>query len=312
MLSRSSPVEGRAMTNVPTDLLRALVAVVEHRSFTKAAAALGLTQPGVSTQIKRLQFLLGCELLDRSTQGIKLTPHGETVVSYARRMLSLNDQIVQIGCAGQRPELVIQVGTPSDFVASILPSTLTHFRERWPDVRFVVRTGFCDALARDLRGGNLDLMIALSTKKPADARHVWRQETVWVRGLTTELDPDRPVPLVSYGEACIYHHIAVQALKKAGLDWEEVFTGPGIVSLSNAVIAGLGVMPTVRQRADYNGLMVWEDAPLPKLPDLYSGIFVREGGPRAAYEQLADEIAEALNAPQPKMPSVVPARSPAA
>src|SRR5262249_35848242 len=52
------------MVNIPTELLRTLVFVVDQRSFTKAAQSLGVTQPAVSAQIKRLQFLLGYELLD--------------------------------------------------------------------------------------------------------------------------------------------------------------------------------------------------------------------------------------------------------
>ena len=111
----------RRMTNIPTDLLRTLVAVVDFRSYTKAAASLGVTQPAVSAQIKRLQYLLGGELFDRSTQGVSLTPQGDMVVSYARRLLSINDQIVHIGDAGPQPERVIQIGTPSDFIASMLP-----------------------------------------------------------------------------------------------------------------------------------------------------------------------------------------------
>src|SRR5215467_11122479 len=98
------------MTNIPTDLLRTLVAVVDLRSYTKAANSLGLTQPAVSAQIKRLQFLLGGEVFDRSVQGVSLTSHGEMVVSYARRLLSINDQIVHLGGDGLRPELVIRVG----------------------------------------------------------------------------------------------------------------------------------------------------------------------------------------------------------
>jgi DNA-binding transcriptional LysR family regulator len=300
-------IEGRHMTNIPTDLLRALVTVVDCSSFTKAAVALGITQPAVSAQIKRLQVLLGSELFDRNTHDINLTPQGELVVSHARRLLSLNDQIVHIGGAGPRPELVIRVGTPSDFVASRLPTTLARFRERWPDVRFIVRTGHFDRLVRELHSGGLDLFVGLSMNQPHDARHIWAHETVWVRGLTTELDHNRPIPLVSYGETSVYFQLAVQALKKAGLDWEVVFTGPSMVSLTSAVAAGLGVMPIIRRRANDNRLVIWEDGPLPKLPDLYSGVCIREGGARAAYEQLADEIVETLNPPSTAAPKLVPA-----
>ena len=295
------------MTNIPTDLLRALVAVIDCRSFTKAAVALGVTQPAVSAQIKRLQVLLGSNLFDRSSHDINLTPQGELVVSHARRLLSLNDQIVHIGGAGPRPELVIRVGTPSDFVASRLPTTLARYRERWPDIRFIVRTDYFDTLLRDLQSGGLDLLIGLSMNPPHDARHVWAQEVVWVRGLTTELDPNRPVPLVSYGDPCVYHKLAVKVLKKAGLDWEDVFTGPSMTSVTSAVLAGLGVMPMIRRRANDLDLLIWEDGPLPKLPDLQGGIYIREGGARVAYEQLADEIVGVLNPPSKVAPKLVPA-----
>jgi DNA-binding transcriptional LysR family regulator len=279
------------MTNIPTDLLRTLVAVVDLRSFTKAAAKLGVTQPAVSAQIKRLQFLLGGDLFDRSVHGVSLTPHGEMVVSYARRLLSINDQIVHIGDKGPRPELVVRVGTPSEYIASILPGILAQFRERWPGVRFIVKTDFYDSLARQLRGGDIDLMIGLSMTPPHDARHSRPQEVVWVHSAATRIDRDRPVPLVSYGELCVYHRLAVQALQSAGLDWEDVFTGPNTAGLKSAIDAGLGVMAMTRRHAAKAGMTVWENPPLPKLPDLYSGIYIREGGARPIYEQLADDIA---------------------
>jgi DNA-binding transcriptional LysR family regulator len=283
------------MTNIPTDLLRTLVAVVDLRSFTKAAVRLGVTQPAVSAQIKRLQSLLGGELFDRRAQGVSLTPHGEMVVGYARRLLSINDHIVHLG-GGPRSELAIRIGTPNDFVASILPGTLAGMRERWPDVRFIVRTNFYEPLLRELRGGELDVLVGLSMNPANDARHSWAHDLVWVRGATTCIDPTRPVPLVRYGESCVYHQLATTALKSAGLDWEDVFTGPSTASLASAVTAGLGVMATMRERAEELGMTLWQDAPLPKLPDIYSGIYVREGGARAAYEQLADEIAAVLRA----------------
>jgi DNA-binding transcriptional LysR family regulator len=160
-------------------------------------------------------------------------------------------------------------------------------------VRTVKRTDFYDPLVRDLRSGELDVFVGLSMSSPPDARHSWAEEVVWVRGLTTRLDPDRPVPLVSYGASCVYHRLAVASLKAAGLDWEDIFTGPSMATLEGAVVAGLGVMAVTRRRADEIGLVIWDDAP--KLPNLYSGVYIREGGTRAAYEQLADEIAAAIN-----------------
>ena len=293
------------MTNIPTDLLRTLVAVVDLRSFTKAAASLGLTQPAVSAQIKRLQFLLGGEVFDRSVQGISLTPHGEMVVSYARRLLSINDQIVHLGSSAPRPELVIRVGTCGDYVASVLPGALARFRERWPDVRFVVRTETYDLLLRELHAGTLDMVVAPSVNLPADVHHGWTEEMAWVRGARTRIDSDRPVPLVSHGESCAYRRVAVAALKVAGLPWEDVFTGPSLPSLAGAVAVGLGVMPIPRCIAMATGMMLWEDAPLPKLPDICRGVYVREGGARAAYEQLADEMITTLEAPAAGAPNLV-------
>jgi DNA-binding transcriptional LysR family regulator len=286
-----------SMINIPTDLLRTFVAVVDFRSFTKAAASLGVTQPAVSAQIKRLQILIGDDIFDRSNQGVTLTPRGDIVISYARRLLSLNDQIVDLGDNGPRPELVIRVGTPNDYVASALPATLARFRERRPDVRFVVRTDHYDSLSRQLRGGEIDLRVGLGMAPEPDARHCLAREVVWVHGKTTNFDSNSPVPLVTSGASCVYHRAAVQTLKEAGLEWEAVFTGPSFTSLKSAVDAGLGVMAITRRRANQDGNLIWEDTPLPKVPDLYGNILVREGGATAIYEELADDIAKVVHAP---------------
>jgi DNA-binding transcriptional LysR family regulator len=283
------------MTNIPTDLLRTFVAVVDLRGYSKAAARLGVTQPAVSAQIKRLQFLLGSDLFDRSVQGVGLTPQGEMVINYARRLLSINDQIVQIASSGRQSELLIRVGTPSDFVATKLPGILAPFRERWPDVRFIVHTDVYESSVRKLRGGDIDILIGLSMTPPQDARHSCAREMIWVRSAATRIELDRPVPLISYGQSSVLYRHAVAALKSAGFDWEVVFTGPSLSSLRDAVSAGLGVMTYALHRAISDGMTMWEeDSPLPKLPDLYAGIYVREGGPNAIFEQVADEFARKL------------------
>ena len=148
-----------------------------------------------------------------------------------------------------RPELVIRVGISSDYIASIVPGTLARFRERWPDVRFIVRTGYHDPLVRELRGGALDILVGISPALEPDALHSWAEEMVWVRGAATLIDQDRPVPLVTYGEPCGYHRLATAALKDAGLAWQDAFIGPSVASLSGALAAGFGVMAIMRRAA---------------------------------------------------------------
>src|SRR4051812_46781801 len=146
------------MLNIPTDLLRTLVAVVDMRSFTNAAKSLGVTQPAVSAQIKRLQSLLGYELLDKRAPGVSLTPRGESVVEHARRLLSVNDEILQLTC--ERGSKTLRVGIPGDYAGSRIPEKLARFRMRWPDVNFIVSSETSETLLRNLQQGDLDVVMA--------------------------------------------------------------------------------------------------------------------------------------------------------
>jgi DNA-binding transcriptional LysR family regulator len=287
-----STAEANRMLNIPTELLRALVTVTELRSFTRAAVALGVTQPAVSAQIKRLQYLLGYEVLDKSAPGVSLTPRGEIVVNNARRLLAVNDEIVEMAI-GHAAGPSIRVGIPRDYAGSRIPLALAKFRERWPGVSYNVSSEPVDDMLRDLRQGELDLVLAVFAEEPKiAARHVWSEEAVWVRSSTTTLDPDGPVPLVSYGGESACQRIAVAALHGAGLDCNFVFTAHSLVSQTAAVEAGFGVMVMPRGRAIRNRLSIWEDGPLPKLPQLYGAICIRDGGDGSAIAELADYLSE--------------------
>jgi DNA-binding transcriptional LysR family regulator len=121
---------------------------------------------------------------------------------------------------------------------------------------------------------------------------------VWVRGDATQLDSDGPVPMVSFGEDCTCRYTAVNALHRIGRECDFVFTSRSIASLEAAVLAGLGIMVLPRSRVPQTGLTIWEDAPLPELPQLFCGIYLREGGGnRVALEELADDIANVLRPP---------------
>jgi DNA-binding transcriptional LysR family regulator len=282
------------VTNIPTELLRTLVAVVDLRSFTKAAQSLGVTQPAVSAQIKRLQGLLGTDLLDKSAPGVSLTSAGELVVNYARRLLSINDQILDI--AGPRPAAkTVRIAATGDFTASGIALGLTCSRVKRPDLRFEVYNANIDVLLRDLREGDADLGIWVSSTGPTiETHHYWTEPLVWVHAPSTRIEPTRPVPLVSYGEECLFTRSAMAALSQADRDCELAFIGSSLLGLGAAVAAGFGVMALPRGRAGNPGIAVWDDAPLPKLPDIFCGIYVRGGVDVEEREQIAGTIAAAL------------------
>lgn len=288
----------RRMINIPTELLRTLVAVVDLRSFTKAANSLGVTQPAVSAQIKRLQTLLDCELLDKSAPGVSLTQAGDLVVNYARRMLSINDQIVDLS-APRLGSRALRIGVPGDFLTPVLPKLLTELRTQYPDVRLSLRSDMFDAMARDLRQGDLNLLIGLSeTGIELDARHQWSEPMVWVRNPSFTLDPNAPVPLVTLGEGYALHRAAVAALSRAQRSFEVVFIGQSKASIVEAVRQGMGVAAVSRRRTDIPGIAVWEDAPLPQLAPLYCGIYLSESADRPQLEKLADTIFDVIG-PKP-------------
>src|SRR5438105_1911186 len=288
------------MTNIPTELLRTLVTVVDLRSFTKAAHCLGMTQPAVSAQIKRLQILLGGELLDKSAPGVALTPKGETVVQRARQLLSVNDQIVDM--ATSRSSSALRIGISDDAQPAMLDSVLAACRQASPG-SFEVRGS--DDLLRDLRQGELDLVIALGeTVASAQARHRWTEPLTWVCAPGLAFNRAGPLPLVLASEPAEIARIAVSTLERNGTEWEPACRLPSSIGCAAAVAAGLGIAPAMRRFAPAE-LSACEDPRLPRLPELACGIYLRESRADPRVEKLADALAETLP-PSIAAPSSVP------
>lgn len=278
------------MTNIPTELLRTFVAVVDMRSFTRAAQSLGITQPAVSAQVKRLQQLLGGELLDKSAPGVLLTPMGESVLGSARRLLAINDHILNVAAIPPAEPHIVRVGVPGNFVGDIFWRTVASTRETRPEVRFHVKSGTSEALVREVRQGELDVAVAVSNPDPlGDARFHWTDDMVWMRGPLTRVDPDAPVPLVGHGEKCLTHRQVTDALERTGRAYSLSFTETSVSSLAPAVTAGLGVMALPRCISRDANLTAWDDAPLPLLPAIVCNVCVRAGA-----DEVVDRFARAL------------------
>ena len=288
------------MTNIPTELLRTLVTVVDLRSFTKAAHCLGMTQPAVSAQIKRLQVLLGGELLDKSAPGVALTPKGEAVVQHARRLLSVNDQIIDMATPRFRSGL--RIGISDEAQSAMLASVLGACRRGAPGSFEIQGSG---DLFRDLSQGELDLVIALGEiGAGAEARHCWTESLVWVCAPGLAFNRAGPVPLVLAGDTGEITRLATDALNRSGTEWEPACRVPSCLGGAAAVAAGLGIAVTLHRFTPAE-VVSCDDPRLPRLPELTCGIYLREGAGEARVSQLADLLADALR-PEIAAPSAIP------
>src|SRR5664279_1395060 len=107
--------------DIDPELLRAFLLIAEGESFTGAADRLGRTQSAVSMQIKRLEQILGQTVLSRGRGGgVTLTPHGRYLLSRARDILALNDEVVR---TFRQPAMsgTVRLGTPDDYALSHIP-----------------------------------------------------------------------------------------------------------------------------------------------------------------------------------------------
>src|SRR5262249_60127830 len=203
------------------------------------------------------------------------------------------DQIIDLA-AVRSPTTPVRIGIPGDFGGKLLPAALAEFRRRFPHQGFQVRCDISDRLLLGLENGDIDLAVTCAPPpQPIEAYDRWTESVVWVRGPSATYDPNGPVPLVAQDEDCILTKLVVEALDRAGREWEMVFTGPSSVSVAGAVAAGLGISAMV-ERLVSPELTVWRDAPLAPLPDITCGIYLREGHERGLLEELAEALAKVI------------------
>lgn len=140
--------------------LRYLVALAEHRHFGRAAAASFVSQPTLSTQIRKLEEELGVALFERAPRKVMLTPVGREIVERARKVLADVDQMADIARRSQDPEAgTIRLGLFPTLGPYLLPHVLPGIRERFPRLELLLVEDKTDPLLERLRDGRLDAAV---------------------------------------------------------------------------------------------------------------------------------------------------------
>jgi DNA-binding transcriptional LysR family regulator len=148
--------------------LRYLVMVAEESHFTRAAHRLGIAQPALSQQIRRLEVEVGLPLVERTTRRVRLTEAGRLLVEQARRVLVEADHAVTVldDLRGLRAGRVA-IGASQTMASVDLSRLLATFHRSFPAVEMVVQEDFSLELASALRGDELDLAF-ITVSEPGD------------------------------------------------------------------------------------------------------------------------------------------------
>jgi DNA-binding transcriptional LysR family regulator len=251
------------MNDLDTSLLRTFVLLAETGSFSGTGARIGRSQSAVSGQVAKLESMLGCRLLARTTRVVRLTADGERLLPHARGIVAQADAML---ARFRVPEVAgeVRFGSPEDFASAYLPDVLGVFAAAHPAVELHVTCQLTLPLVAEFEAGQLDLIVVKQdpARPYAGSQRLWREELVWVgAGDMTFAGERKLLPLVLSPAPCVYRARATGALDAAHVPWTGVFTSPSFAGCAAAVRAGLGV--TVMPRAMVpDGLRVLDGWPM--------------------------------------------------
>jgi DNA-binding transcriptional LysR family regulator len=280
--------------NIPTELFRSFIAICDRGSFTKAARELRLTQPAISAQMKRLQKMLGGDLFVKKGQGVGATTLGSMVESYARRVLTLNDQVIAI--AGRVPKgETMSIGIQSIFVRTVLSGVVGKLpTSNVAGYRFVC--GNAPYLAEKLRSGYVDLVCMFSqSDSHRNLIAEWEERLVWVRATRFPVPDGGPIPYISREHGFIDRKV-LDMFEDNNVPYRIVFSAVDLWNLAAAAEAGVGVLVALDRARDHmsDSLVVATERLLPKLPDLGAGVFCKEGFDATRNKSLVDAFVSAV------------------
>jgi DNA-binding transcriptional LysR family regulator len=269
--------------------LRYFLAVAEELHFGRAAASLGIAQPPLSQQIRKLEEAIGVELFDRSRRRVELSPAGEAMVPFARRALAETSAGIEAARRAARGEIgTLSVGFIESAARTLVPGAVRVFRAAHPDVGLRLRElGVEDQLAA-LRARSLDIAIV---RPPVDDGGLRLEQLLEERLVVVapeshrfasrrrigprSLD-DEPLVLLARETVPGLHDQVISLFERHSLRAQIAQEATSIQAVLGLIAAGLGVslLPGSVFGHDQAGLAVVGLAPAPRLSLLAA---LREG-----------------------------------
>ena len=231
--------------------LEAFLQVAHHRSFSRAAEALFLTQPSVTARIQSLEREIGERLFERTGRSVTLTDAGRAFIPHAQRALTAvqegTDAIeaVRHGDVGS-----IRIGASTSIATYILPAIFRHFRETRPRVHIHLSTGNTEEIIERLLASELHVAVTRLTQHPEiESLHLYNDDLALVvppshhfasKGRVTVAEAGRE-PFLFFERSSTYHGLIYSMFLRGGVVPESVMELDSMETTKHMVEAGLGI-----------------------------------------------------------------------
>jgi DNA-binding transcriptional LysR family regulator len=283
----------REKINLDLDLLRTFISVADGGSFASAALKVHRTQSAVSQQMHRLEQLISRELFANQGRNKILTNHGIKMLSYARKILELNDDAC-LAFLHDDVEAVLKIGSPDDTANTVLPYLLARFSKMYPNLSIEIIVKRSPYLMDMLQNNELDMAISTLNIVDYPSGIVLRTSpSLWYCSASYVLDMNKPLPLVVLNDPSIYKNMAINHLNQAGIPWRIAYTSTTLSGARAAVKAGLGVIARSIELHGDDLRIIGEQEGLPKLPDIQYSLFMKKyqanGIAQILFESLRNE-----------------------
>ena len=236
-------------TNTPPllefDVLRSFVAIAESGSFTRAAQQVYRSPAAISMQIKRLEETLGHSLFIREARRVRLTPEGEKLLGFGRRLLKLNEEAVSQFVAPSI-EGTVYFGSPDDIGTQVLPMALAQFARSHPAVAVNVIVGGSIEMLRRVDAGELDLALITAGnigQDPTRGEVIYTEPLVWAGREGGVAQEQIPLPLAAANHGCCWRKMALDALDNQDISYRIAYTCDHCAGMEAAMYADLAIAP---------------------------------------------------------------------
>ncbi|MDF2670023.1 MAG: yofA [Paenibacillus sp.] len=242
-------------------LIKTFIAVLEERSFSRAAEKLGYVQSTITSQIQQLEQVSGKKLFHRLPRGVEATEAGIEMSTYAYQFLRLGESLEEAMSKAEQPGGILHLFALESFCVSRMSGFLSRFLKQNPAVQLRLTTGFLADAVEHVTRHRMDLAIVAQDPKHDELIFTPLIEERLVFIASCEMSEQvaeqgfevlEATQVIHFSQRCMYYVRAQEVLRSIGLKPMEHMEFPSVELVKQTVKLGMGIalIPEVNVRAE--------------------------------------------------------------